>query len=263
MGDASARTKIRRKDRRRFYVPASQFSYPAQGQPLVATDPDTAHHMCTVLRLEAGAEVVLFDNSGQEYEGIITEATSSCVKVQIQRALMPKTESALRIVLAQALLKGDAMDHVLTVCTELGAVRYVPLLTARTIARPDPDDYAARVARWERIVREAAAQCGRVKLPKLDAPADFKEFLERKSDANKIILWERGGSGQLKEILESERREELVVMAGPEGGFGQAEVKAAVDAGYQIWGLGNRTLRAENAAAAAIGILQYLRGDMG
>jgi 16S rRNA (uracil1498-N3)-methyltransferase len=263
MGDASARTKIRRKERRRFFVPASQFTYPSQGHPQVTTDPETAHHMCTVLRLEAGAEVVLFDNSGQEYEGLIIEAAPAGVKVQIERSLLPKTESSLRIVLAQAMLKGDAMDHVLTVCTELGCARYVPILTARTVARPNPDDYPSRLARWERIVQEAAAQCGRVKVPRLEAPVEFKEFLERKAEAKKIILWERGGSGQLKEILEGERKEELVVMAGPEGGFGQAEVKAAVDAGFQIWGLGHRTLRAENAAAAAIGILQYLRGDMG
>jgi 16S rRNA (uracil1498-N3)-methyltransferase len=263
MGDVPTKAKIRRKQRYRFYVPASNFSYPAEGQPLVAIDRDTAHHMNTVLRLPEGAEVVLFDNSGQEYEGIITSVKPTAVKVRIERALTPKTESPLRIIVAQALLKGGGIDRVLSLGTELGCSRFIPIITSRTVAHVSEEDQGERLARWERIVQEAAAQCGRVKVPKVDPPFEFKDFLERKFEGKKIILWERGGSGQLKEILEGERREEIVLLAGPEGGFGQVEVKAAVDAGYDIWGLGNRTLRAENAAAIAIGILQYLRGDMG
>lgn len=264
MDDTGSVTRRKRKHRHRFYVSASRFKYPANGLPSVIIDPDTGHHMREVLRLGSGAVVVLFDNSGQEYEGEIIESKPSKVVVQLSSKMTPKVESPVRINLAQSLLKGNAFDRVLTLCTELGAVGFAPLFTSRTMVKLTKAQTADKVPRWEKIVAEASAQCGRVKLPAVGMPMDLKEYLEKKREGTKIILWEKAGSGQINQILEDvDKTEPVTLLAGPEGGFAQAEVKQAIDAGFCVWGLGPRTMRAETSGAIAIGLLQYMLGDMG
>jgi len=263
MADAVVKTRKKRKMNRRFYVPASRFSYPPSGPPTVTLDRDSTHHVRNVLRLSVGAHIVVFDNSGQEYEGEITDCKPTQIKVKVERSTKPMTEPTISITVAQSIIKGNGFDHTLTLCTELGCARFIPLFTSRTVARINKSDFSARVKRWERIVAEASAQSGRVKVPRVEPPTEFKGFLEKKVDGAKIILWERGGAGQLGQILGDEKCKAATLLVGPEGGFSQAEVKAAMDAGYQVWGLGPRILRAETCASIAIGILEYAVGDMG
>jgi len=265
MGDPVIKRRKKRV-KHRFYVPASRFDYPKDGgQPVVNTDRDTTHHIRNVLRLGTGAKVVIFDNSGAEYEGEITDCRPSQATIKIERATNPRTESPVNITIAQALLKGNGFDRVLTLCAELGCDRFVPLFTSRTVTRLNRADAPDRIKRWERIVAEASAQCGRVKVPALDAPVDLKDFLEEKRiEGTRIILWERGGSGQLGQILDAEDKlDSVTLLVGPEGGFSQSEVKQAMDAGFSIWGLGPRTLRSETVGSVAIGLLQFAIGDMG
>jgi 16S rRNA (uracil1498-N3)-methyltransferase len=263
MGNASDGTRVRRKVKHRFFVPASRLKPAAGGGTEVIFPHDTAHHLRTVLRLGAGAVVVIFDNTGSEYEAEVTEAKPSVVKARVVRSTSPRVESPLKITLAQALIKGNSFDKLLTLATELGLARLVPLFTARTVVSLKREEAAERVVRWERIVEEAAAQSRRVRVPVVEAPAEYKEFLERKREGVKIILYERGGGGQLREIVEEPKPECITLLAGPEGGFEQGEVKQAMDAGFKIWGLGPRILRAENAGAVAASILQFRYGDMG
>jgi 16S rRNA (uracil1498-N3)-methyltransferase len=262
MGDTVIK-KSKRRLKHRFFVPASNIEYKENGPPVAFMEKDTAHHIRDVLRLSTGAAVVLFDNSGQEYEGEIVSSKPEKVQVRIDRSVAPKVESPLKITLAQALIKGNSFDKILTLGAELGVMRFAPIFTSRTVVRLNKAAAADRVPRWERIVAEAAAQSGRVKVPMVEMPQDLKEFLERKHEGVNIILYEKGGSGQLFQIFEDEPAENVTLLAGPEGGFSQAEVKLAMDAGFQIWGIGPRILRAENAGAIACAMLQYQLGDMG
>ncbi len=261
----STKTLRKKKVKRRFFVSASRFKFEADGLPLIDVDKDTSHHIRTVLRLSKGARVIVFDNSGKEYEGEIISSKPSGTTVKAVSASVPLVESPVNITLAQSLPRGNSFDGILTRCTELGCSRFVPLFTSRTVARLKKSDAADRIKRWERIVAESAAQSDRVKVPRIEMPMDFDEFLEKKRDGKKIILWEKGGSGQLKQIVDEEPQkiESVVLLAGPEGGFSQVEVKTANDDDYKILGLGPRKLKAETAGAAAISIIQFILGDMG
>lgn len=265
MADNSGRTLKKRKVKHRFFVAPSRMVSDGQDRLVAELDHDTVHHLRNVLRLNTGAGVILFDNSGKEYEGEIIECRPSLCRVIITRSYPSPSESPLRINLGQALIKGNAFERVLTLCTELGISRFAPLFTSRTVVRLSKVQAADRVKRWERISREAAAQSGRVKIPIVEMPQDMKQFLEKKNSGLRIILWEKGGAGQLNKIIEDseEKIEEVTLVAGPEGGFEQAEVKLAMEAGFKIWGLGPRIMRAEFAGAMAIGMLQYALGDMG
>jgi 16S rRNA (uracil1498-N3)-methyltransferase len=263
MGDTNSKTIRKRKVRHRFFVPGSRLQSSAGGM-ITIVDQNTVHHLRDVLRLNAGALVGIFDNSDKEYEAEVLECKPSLIKFQVIRATAPRVESPLRVTLGQALLKGNSFDHALTLAAELGCARIAPMFTSRTVVKLSKVEAADRTGRWEKILQEASAQCGRVKVPLLEMPGEFKDFLARKNEGLKIILWEKGGSGQLRQILEeAEPNSNLTLLAGPEGGFEQMEVKEAVEAGFQVWGLGPRILRAENAAAIALSILQFVRGDMG
>lgn len=262
MGDPVDK-KIKRKIRRRFFIRSSRFRQSPDENPVVSLDRDTVHHIRNVLRISEGSFVVLFDGSGKEYEGEIVLSKPSEIMVHIKNVTTPRVESPLEITVAQALIKGNTFDRVLTLCTELGAARFVPLFTARTVVKINKAQAADRVSRWEKIVQEACAQCGRVKPPKVEMPVDLKPFLVGKHQGLRIILYERGGSGQLRLMFDHGKPESVVVLAGPEGGFEQGEVKLAMDSGFNIWGLGPRILRAENAASIAIAMLGYELGDMG
>ncbi len=265
MGDVNSKTRRKKKLKHRLFVPPSSIRFLETSEPKVHFDQERTHYIRDVLRLGQGTNIIVFDNSGQEYECELVECKPSHAKGKISRAITPRVESNLKITLAQALIKGNSFERALTLCTELGCNKFVPLFTSRTVVKLRKDNQVERAKRWDKIVEQAASQSGRVKVPQVDPVIEFKDFLEKKHQGKRIILWERGGSGQLRQILDSDedREDSVILLTGPEGGFEQAEVRQAMEAGFQIWGLGPRILRAETTGAVAISLLQYAKGDMG
>jgi len=247
----------------RFFVPPSRIKE-EDGGLFAEPGVNITHHMRNVLRLSAGAKVALFDNTGNEYWGEVVESKPKWSRIRIDHTETPQVESPVRITLAQSLIKGNAFDRVLTMCTEAGCARFVPLFTRRTVVKLNKAAAADRVGRWEKVVREASAQCGRVVAPVVEMPMDFSELLEKETEDLRIILYERGGKGQLDSIVDPQAKPgSVLLLAGPEGGFETEEVDAAVKAGFHILGLGPRLLKAETAGVSAISILQHRLGDMG
>ena len=261
MGDAPHRA--RRKLRYRAFVAPWRFER-AQGKTFVTLDQDTIHHLRNVLRLGPGDRIAIFDNTGDEHEAELTELTPRHGRAVIESTRRPEVESPLKIVLAQSLLKGNALDRLLTLATELGVAGFIPLFTARTVVNLTRVEAADRVKRWERLVAEASAQSGRVLAPRVEMPLTLEELCGRPDPGLKIVLWESGGAGQFAELTRgADLTAPVILLAGPEGGFEPAEVEQAQAAGYRVWGLGPRILRAESAGPAAIAILQHAAGDMG
>lgn len=261
MGDAPDCPR-RRKISHRVFVPPSRID--REGRKITALlDPDTVHHLRTVLRLSAGSRLAFFDGSGVEYEGTVVELTPRRGIIEVESQSRPAVESPLRIILAQSLIKGNGFDRLIADCTEVGAAGFIPVFTARTVVRISKADAADRQRRWDRILAEAAAQCGRVVAPRMEMPVDLSELLARPAEGLRIILYEKAGRGQLEEMLRgADLDKPITVLAGPEGGFEEAEVEAAVAAGFRVLGLGPRILRADTAGPVAIALLQYAAGDM-
>ena len=216
---------------------------------------DEARHLREVLRLKPGDEVSVFDGAGREFRARVTQARREFAELELENEIGPaRPESPLRITLAVALLKGEKFDLVVQKATELGVVRFVPLITRfADIKLRDEADATKRVARWQRIALEAAKQSGRALVPEVSEPKPLGSILKNPC----LLFSEKSGEG-----LPRIETDQVTAIIGSEGGWSDEELDEARAAGVEIVTLGGRTLRAETAAITAAALLQHRFGDL-
>ncbi len=235
--------------RRRFFIDRAHIR---NGKAVLA--PQQAHHLRHVLRVPAGSEVELFDGCGGVYRGTV-EFQGARVQVVSLREAESAAESSIRLILGAALIKPDRFELVLQKGTELGVDEFVPLVTRFCTVRVRAGGPAGRMERWERIVREACRQCGRASVPAVARPTDFSDFLEEnRSRASGFLLYENAARSR---PLRPPRGDRIILCVGPEGGWDEAEVRAAANAGWDVFRLGSTILRAETAAIAAVALFRF------
>ena len=228
----------------------------------VVLDADETRHVRRVLRLRVGDLVSAMDGLGHEWTVRLT-ALGARAEGEILEAGASAPESPLHLTLAQGLPKGDKLEGIIRMSTELGVAAIVPLLAARSVARADAARWPGRRARWERVAREAAKQCGRAVVPTVGAPSTLADWLaKRDRDGLLLCLWEREPVS-LAERLPARAPSRAAVVIGPEGGLADDEVAALRAAGAIVAGLGPRLLRTETAGPVAVALLQARWGDLG
>jgi 16S rRNA (uracil1498-N3)-methyltransferase len=228
---------------------------------------DEDHRYLTrVLRLDVGETVVLFDGKSVEATARIMRIGPRALELKIEERRSVAAIERPHVTVIQALAKGDKLDLVVQKATELGAARIIPVTTARAVARLDAGQVRAlsRVARWQKIAREAARQSGRLDVPEVEAVTALQTALSASpKEALKLILWEGARQTTLRTVLPEAPPQQIVVAVGPEGGFTIDEVEAARQVGFTPVGLGPRILRTETAALVTLAILGYALGDLG
>lgn len=205
-----------------------------------------------VLRLKPENDIHLFNGDGFEYTAEIMEMRRDAVVVRVVAQDSGITQLKPSLSVALALIKHDRFEWALQKLTELGADRVIPMLTERTVLSFRVDRAEQRLARWQRIVVEAAEQSGRTKLPSLEPVAELADVLSGRPGEHRIVLWEDEQAVGLPNVL-SDRP--TLVLVGPEGGFSAAEVDLARKQGAETASLGPFTLRAETAATAAAAMM--------
>jgi 16S rRNA (uracil1498-N3)-methyltransferase len=218
-----------------------------------------AGHMLRSLRLSPGDSFYAFDETGSRYRMRILEATSRSLRAEVLETLPPEAPPAVALTLLVGLPKADKMDFILEKATELGCSRVVPFRSSRTIPRVDAEDARRKTARWERVALAAAKQCGSGRVPEVPGLLPFQDALRAAGDAaGKVVLYEGEGTFGLKRVLSGMRgAESVALLVGPEGGFSEDEVREAERAGFRRAGLGQRILRVETAAVAAVAMTMY------
>lgn len=267
---ATRGSATRERGRPRFFVPGVTTA----GSTVAITGQD-ARHILRVLRLGPGDEIEAVDGAGAERRGLIVTAGGDEVLVMLAEGSDVCREPSVFITILQGLPKGDKMDEVVRKNTEIGVSRFVPVVTERTVARPDPSGAARRVERWRRIAREASKQSGRQRVPDVLDIMGFQKALDQVAsgtgpdasapDDRLIIMpWELERSRSIREVLRERRgARDILVFVGPEGGFSREEVGQAVACGAVTCGLGPRILRTETAGLVVASIILYEAGEMG
>jgi 16S rRNA (uracil1498-N3)-methyltransferase len=238
----------------RLFIPPDQLA----AGPRVKLTPEQARHLLTVLRLQPGAQVEVFDGQGDRFS-----ATVSGGEVEIGAAL-PRDARRLDVVLVQAVAKGEKMDLVVQKATELGAARIVPLAAERAVVRLEGGRSSTRADRWRRVAQEAARQCGRADVPRVDAPSPWEDvfsLLRAEADRRALLLEPADHALRLGDAVRGVSRSLIAV--GPEGGFSPAERRRAVESGFLPVTLGKRVLRTETAGLAALAVVLHVNGELG
>ncbi len=242
----------------------------ATDSPEVIIAGEEAAHLNRVLRLGPGDLIEVCDGRGRAFRAQITRSDSGESRARLLEPILKDSEPDLQLILAQALVKGERMDFVLQKGTELGVHTFVPTICRRSVVRLEKGREARRRKRWQRIVKEAAKQCGRTIVPQVKPAVELEEMLrEYGGEGTHIIFpWEGEGSLGLDTVLgnifpHGGKTLRVLVVVGPEGGFELDEVELADEYGARIVSLGSRVLRSETAALAAISIILYEAGDLG
>ncbi len=225
----------------------------------IALPERVAHQVRDVLRLHTGEQLVLLDNSGEEFVAEVARVERKLVEVHIIERRTSSIESPVRIVLCQGLLKSARFEWMLEKGTELGVAAFAPVLCHRTTSGLE-DAGPSKLQRWQRIIQEATELSGRSRIPDLLPIRPLTQALaDVPSTSLGLIPWEEERVLSLRAALRSAKPQEKTVylFIGPEGGFTVDEIQLAQRHGIQSVTLGKRIMRAETAALATAANVLY------
>jgi 16S rRNA (uracil1498-N3)-methyltransferase len=229
----------------------------------VTFDAEETRHLARVLRLRPGTVVRAVDGRGHELTVRLTRIGPRLAEGEVIGRGVESSESPLDLTLVQGIPKGEKLEVIIRMATELGVARVIPLIGERTIPRRDPDRGVSRVARWQRVAKEAAKQSGRAVIPEIRPPVALAVWLaEPRGPGLFLCLWERA-STPVASVLPDGPVARAILVVGPEGGFAEGEVSTLRSAGAIVAGLGPRILRSETAGPVGLAMLQSRYGDLG
>ncbi len=240
---------------------------PLNFSQIIHLDDNAARHVGLVLRLEVTDKIILFNGDGCDYLAEIIEIQKKKISLKIMEKQNINTESSLSIHLGQAVSRGEKMDWVIQKAVELGVNEITPVSTQYTQAKVS----VQKLEHWRKIMISACEQCGRNKIPILYPAVNLSDWLNKikisgQSQHHSNLIFEPEAGGHLSDLggfasLGMTDLRTMAVLIGPEGGFSPDEITFSQQYGFQSVKLGNRILRTETAAIAAISALQTLFGD--
>ena len=221
----------------------------------VSLEKNNEHHLLKVLRFPVGNNIILFNGDGFDYQAIVT-STKKTYEVEVVSQQKNESESSLDLTLAQGITKGEKMDFLIQKAVELGVTRIIPIQAEHCVVRLKTDKVAKRIDHWQKIANHACGQSGRSVIVDVSLPKTLTELLN-KPNHNGFVLHHRA-----KENLQIMKKpSKATILIGPEGGLSDAEIKQAIEAGFQPLLLGKRILRTETASLVAIANMQLLWGS--
>jgi len=223
---------------------------------------EQSHYLSRVLRLKQGDRFIVLAPHGQGWlaELMPAEVSQQSWIGKILEPVVERTELPIAITLMVALPKGNGLDEVVRQAAELGVTCIAPVVSDRTLLHPSPQ----KLDRWRRIAQEATEQSERQFVPSILEPVSFMDSLQREVALEQshaaFLCVTRLASPHLLSCLLSPPSgaiptTSITIAIGPEGGWTEAEVAQAIDAGFQPVSLGRRIFRAVTAPLVALSLV--------
>ncbi|MGD1704495.1 16S rRNA (uracil(1498)-N(3))-methyltransferase [Dapis sp. BLCC M229] len=218
------------------------------------------HYLGRVLRLGVGDKFILMDGEGKWWLAKLTLDISGKAELGavLEQEISIQNELPIELTLISALPKGNNFDEVVRQSTELGVTHILPVISSRTLLKPSPQ----KLKRWQKIASEAAEQSERQVVPKIREVREYSVALSLFENENlctnyhKYICVARNSYPLLLEsLLDNQKLESIVIATGPEGGWTNGEIEAAIATGFQAVSLGKRILRAVTAPLVALSLV--------
>jgi 16S rRNA (uracil1498-N3)-methyltransferase len=225
---------------------------PAVGGEVLVDGPE-GHHAVAVRRLRAGERVVVADGAGGGVRGDVLDATKAGLRVRVTQVL-DEPAPAVRLVVAQALAKGDRAELAVEMLTEVGVTEIVPWQASRSVARWSADRVDRGLSRWRSTAREAAKQSRRLWIPSISRPVGTRDLAERVAAADLALVLHEGATDPIAAVPVPSTGEVLLVV-GPEGGISPEELETFAAAGARTVRVGDHVLRTSTAGVVALAAL--------
>ena len=219
-----------------------------------------AHHAARVLRLQEGDAVVLFDGRGGEYEARLSLPGRGQVVAETGLWHDIERESPLAVTLVQAVSSSEKMDFTIQKAVELGVAAIQPVLSAKSVVRLSAEREEKKLTRWRRVAIAACEQCGRNRVPEVREAMTVAAYGRTPGSASLRLLLSPEGNSGLKDV-QRKIDHSVTLAVGPEAGFSAEEERLLERAGFVAVRLGQRILRTETAALAALAALNAIAGD--
>lgn len=231
------------------------------GEKEIYLEGSDVNHLKNVLRVKIDEEIQICDEEGKEYTCKIAEISEDSITAQILWAEDGNRELPSKIYLFQGLPKSDKMELIIQKCVELGVYEVIPVATKRCVVKLDAKKADSKVKRWQAISESAAKQAKRSVIPNVHQVLTFGQALEYAKTLESILIPYELATDMEKtrEILGKVcKTGSVAVFIGPEGGFEEAEVLKAKEAGAKEITLGKRILRTETAGLYLMSVLGFL-----
>ncbi|UTA48237.1 16S rRNA (uracil(1498)-N(3))-methyltransferase [Simiduia sp. 21SJ11W-1] len=238
-------------------IPRLYVKQPLASGQVVDLDAAASRYIGSVLRMEVGRPLIVFNGEGGEFLATVHSAGKKQVSIGVGKFNADNRESPLTLALGIGLSKGDRFDWVIQKATELGVNEITPLLTSRAEVKLNAERAEKKLAHWQQIAISASEQCQRNVPPVINAPAKLDDWLGPRAEELKLVLHHRSD----KTLSQHEAPKSAALLIGPEGGLDDDEIQAARAQGFQQLTLGPRVFRTETAPIVALSLLQYQWGD--
>ncbi|WP_417386135.1 RsmE family RNA methyltransferase [Gimesia sp.] len=218
-------------------------------------DGSEAHHLLHVLRMRTGDTILVFNGTGAEAEGVITNTSRKSVEIRVTAIHAAQASLQRPLILATAVPKGDRFRWLIEKAAELGVTKLIPLLTERSSVDPGEN----RLKKLQQTIVSAAKQSGQIQLMELAEVQKWDEFLSEVSQTeSRLLIADPAGKGL--DFFGSDEKSEapVVILIGPEGGFTPEELQSALDQGAESVRLNAGILRIETAAILFAGLIRLL-----
>ena len=235
-----------------FLLESLAGALPGVGGEVLVDGPE-GHHAVAVRRLRAGERVVVADGSGGGVRGEVVDATKAGLRVRVT-AVLDQPAPPVRMVVAQALAKGDRAELAVEMLTEVGVCEVVPWQASRSIARWSADRVERGLGRWRSTAREAAKQSRRLQVPLVSPPLGTRSLAERLGAADLALVLHEDATDAIATVA-LPAAGEVVVVVGPEGGISPEELAAFAAVGARPVRVGDHVLRTSTAGVVALDAL--------
>jgi 16S rRNA (uracil1498-N3)-methyltransferase len=226
-------------------------------QATIQLTDNAARHVSLVLRLSLHDQIILFNGDGADYSAKIINIAKKSVQVHITEKFIINRESSIQIHLGQAISRSEKMDFVIQKAVELGVTEITPVMTQYCAVKFSAEQTHKKMSHWQGIIISACEQSGRNVLPKIHAPMELVQWLQSSHSCG--IVFDPEATDSLKSFAFQPSHVSLLI--GPEGGLSNNELTLAKQNQFRVVKLGQRILRTETAALAAMTATQYQWGD--
>lgn len=247
--------------------------HPRTSGPFFFTDPSLIHetslelaeadaHHLAVRRTRIGDLITVGDGAGRILQAQIEEISSAAVcAVILSVEQLPAHRP--RITVLQGLAKGSKVDWAIEKMVELGVDRVAIFASGRSVPVWDEAKGRSVLERWHRVAHAAAKQSRRAWLPVIEGPLTTAQARAMVGAGSRALVGDPRACVGLKQALEGDPGDEVILIVGPEGGLDQEEVAAFAAAGALAVGMGSQILRTETAGVAMASIVMFQTGRLG